>query len=193
MVVGDALGDVLQQHCLTGLGRRHDQATLAFTYGGSQVQHAGCDVFGRAVAALHAQTLVGVQRGQVLEQDLVADVFRAVVVDLVDLEQREITFALFRWPDLAGNGIAGSQVETADLARGDVDIVRAGQIGAVCTAQEAKAVGQDFQHTVAKDILATLGVRLEDREDDVFLVRPSQIFQPHGFAKLYQLGHRSVL
>ena len=95
--------------------------------------------------------------------------------------------------DLAGYGIAGAQVETADLARGDIDVVRAGQVGAVCTTQEAETIGQDFQHTVAKDILATLGVRLEDRENNVFLVRPSQIFQPHGFAKLYQLGHRSVL
>src|SRR5690606_12915200 len=104
------------------------------------------------------------------------DVFRTVVVDLVDLEQREITFALFRWPDFAGNSIAGSQVETADLARGDINIVRASQIGAICTTQEAKTVGQDFQHTVAKDILATLGVRLEDCENNIFLVRPSQIF-----------------
>ncbi|MNQ93013.1 hypothetical protein D3C85_1084570 [compost metagenome] len=176
VVVSDALGDVLQQHGLTGLGRRHDQATLAFTDGGCQVQHTGGDVFGRAVAPLHAQTLVGMQRRQVFEQDLVADVFRTVIVDLVDLEQREVTLALFRGSDLAGNGIAGTQVEATDLARGDVDVVRAGQVGAVCATQEAEAVGQDFQHTVAKDILTTLGVRLEDREDNVFLVGPSQIF-----------------
>ncbi|MNQ92933.1 hypothetical protein D3C85_1083760 [compost metagenome] len=193
VVVSDALGDVLQQHGLTGLGRCDDEATLTFTDGGRQIQHAGGDVFGRAVATLHAQTLVGVQGGQVFEQDLVAGVFRTVVVDVVDLEQREVALTLFRRPDLAGDGITGTQVEAADLARGDIDVIRACQIGAVCAAQEAKAVGQDFQHTVAKDILATLGVRLEDREDDVFLVRPSQIFQPHGFAKLYQLGHRSVL
>lgn len=106
---------------------------------------------------------------------------------------RSSVFALFRWPDLAGDGIAGAQVEAADLARGDIDVIRARQVGAVCTAQEAKTIGQDFQHTVAKDIFTTLGVRLEDGKNNVFLVRPSQIFQPHGFAELDQLRHRSVL
>ena len=193
VVVGDALGDVLQQHGLTGLGRCNDETALALADRGCQIQYTGGDVLGGTVATLHAQTLVGVQGSEVFKQDLVAGVFRTVVVDVVDLEQGEIALALFRRPDLAGNGIAGTQVEAADLARGDIDVIRTSEIRAVCTAQETETVGQDFQHTVAKDILAALGVRLEDCKDNVFLVRPSQIFQPHGFAKLYQLGHRSVL
>ena len=130
---------------------------------------------------------------QVFEQDLVARIFRTVVVDGVDFQQREVALAFFRRPDLAGDGIAGAQVEAAHLARRDVDIVRAGQIGAVRTTQEAETVLQDFQHTIAEDILTTLGVCLEDGENDVFLVQTSQVFQAHGFTKLYQLGDGGVL
>lgn len=111
-----------------------------------------------------------------------------IVTGIVGALLAETVCKLFHITDPIAKGVG-----TADLARGDIDVIRTSEIRAVCTAQETETVGQDFQHTVAKDILATLGVRLEDREDDVFLVRPSQIFQPHGFAKLYQLRHRSVL
>ena len=46
MVAGDALGDVLQQDSLTGLGRCDDQATLPLADGGGQIQYPGRDVLG---------------------------------------------------------------------------------------------------------------------------------------------------
>src|ERR1700761_4061542 len=52
----------------------------------------------------------------------------------------KITLAVLRWADQAGNRVAGAQIETADLTRADVDIVRTGEIGAVGRAQEAEAV-----------------------------------------------------
>jgi len=59
----------------------------------------------------------------------------------------------------AADRVAGPQVETADLAGRDVDVVGTGQIGTVGGAQEAEAVLQDFQHAVAGDVLAALGQR----------------------------------
>jgi hypothetical protein len=69
--------------------------------------------------------------------------------------------------DLAGDRIAGAQVEAANLAGRDIDVIRACQIRAVGRAQEAKTVRQNFQHAIAGNILAVLGVRLEDGENDV--------------------------
>ena len=43
--------------------------------------------------------------------------------------------------------------------------------------------GQDFEHTIPVDILAVLGVRLEDREDDVLLARTRQAFHAHGLGQ----------
>src|SRR5690606_36306795 len=95
--------------------------------------------------------------------------------------------------DQAGNRIAGAQIEAADLARADVDVVGPGEIRAVGRTQEAEAVLQDLEHAVAVDILAAAGVRLEDGEDDVLLARASQILQPHLLRNLHQLRHRLEL
>ena len=97
--------------------------------------------------------LLAKQRREVLEQDLVLGVFRPVEVDLRDLEQREVTLAVLGRADLAGDGVARAQAEAPDLARGDVDVVRAGQVGGIGGAQETETVLQDLEHPVAVDVL----------------------------------------
>jgi hypothetical protein len=140
------------------------------------------EVLGAAVALLEGQALVREQRRQVLEQDLALGVFGLAEVDLADLEQREVALAVLRRADLARDGVAGAQVEAADLARRDVDVVGAGEVGAVRRAQEAEAVLQDLQHAVAVDVLAALGVALEDREDDVLLARAGHVLEADAAA-----------
>ena len=66
-----------------------------------------------------------------------------IVVDLVDLEQREITLAILGGADGAGNGIAGAQVEAAYLAGGYIDVVRAGEVGTLGGAQEVFKIKPD--------------------------------------------------
>ena len=44
----------------------------------------------------------------------------------------------------AGYGVAGTQTETPDLARRDIDVIRSSQVGAVCRPQKAEAVLQDL-------------------------------------------------
>src|SRR3979490_1384599 len=44
VVVRDAVGDVLDNERLTGLGRRHDETALAATDGCDEVDHALCQV-----------------------------------------------------------------------------------------------------------------------------------------------------
>ena len=48
------------------------------------------------------------------------------------------------------------------MAGGYVDVVRAGEVGAVCGAEESKSILQYLQYAVAKDIFATLRMLLED-------------------------------
>ena len=112
MVGGDAVGDVLQQHRLAGARRRDDQAALPLADRDHQVHDARRQVVGRG---FELDPLLRVERRQVLEEDLLADAIGRLEVDRFDLDQREVALALFRLADLAADGVAGLQVELADL------------------------------------------------------------------------------
>jgi hypothetical protein len=62
-----------------------------------------------------------------------------------------------------------------------------GEVGAVGRAQEAEAVLQDLEHAVGEDVLAALGVGLEDREDDVLLARPREPLEAQRLGQRHQL------
>ena len=63
--------------------------------------------------------LLRVERRQVVEEDLVAGDLGVLEVDRLDLDEREVALALLGRPDLAGDGVAGAQVEAPDLATGE--------------------------------------------------------------------------
>ena len=115
VVPRDRRRDVLQHQRLTRFRRRHQQSTLAFTDRCSQINDPSREVFSRPVTDLHAQTLGGKQRRQVLEENLMLGVFRAVKVDLANFEQGKVALALFGRADFAGNGVAFAQIETTNL------------------------------------------------------------------------------
>ena len=112
------------------------------------------------------------QRGQVLEEDLALGSLGGLAVDLVDLDQGEIAFAILRGADLAVDGVAGMQVEAADLRGRDVDVVRAGEVRGVGGAEEPESVREHFQRAVAEDRLPLFRAVLEHREDQVLLAQP---------------------
>ena len=117
------------------------------------------------------EPLVGIERRQVVEEDLVARFLRRFEVDGVDLDEREIAFAFLGRADLAGDGIAGAQIEAADLRRRNIHVVRAGQIIVLGRAQEAETVGQAFQHAFGEDQAALLGLRLQDLENQLLFAQ----------------------
>ena len=80
------------------------------------------------------------------------------------------------------------QVEAADLRGGDVDVVRAGQVGGVGRAQEAETVRQYLQGTVAEDALALLGAVLEEGEDQFLLAQPAGAVDLAGNGHVEQLA-----
>jgi hypothetical protein len=69
----------------------------------------------------------GIERRQVLEEDLALRVLRRLAVDLVDLDQREVALAILGRADLASRWCPRCAVEAADLRRRDVDVVGAGR------------------------------------------------------------------
>jgi len=92
-----------------------------------------------------------VQGRQVLEHQLVLGDLGGLVVDLVELGQGEVALPILGRADFTLDGIAGAQIETADLGGRNIDVVGAGQVGRFGGAQEAKAVGKDFQRAITKD------------------------------------------
>ena len=168
MIGGDGVRQVLQQHRLAGTRRSDDQAALAFAHRRQQVHDAGADVFAHR---LQLDPLLRIQRRQVVEEDLVARFFGRLEVDGFDLDQREVFFAFMRRTDLAADGVAGLQVELADLRGRDVNVIRAGQVVVVGRAQETVAIRQDFQHAFGEDVSFFFALGLQDLEDQVLLAQ----------------------
>ena len=118
---------------------------------------------------LEPESLLRVEGREVLEEQLVAGLVGGFEVDRFDLDQREVALPFLGRPDLPGHGVAGLQVELADLRRGHVDVVGARQVVVVGGPQEPEAVGQDLEHAFREDEPALLGLRLEDLEDQLLL------------------------
>ena len=107
------------------------------------------------------------QRRQIVEENFVGQLVRIVAVDRFDAQQCEVSFVFFRRANLAGHGRAGAQTEAANLAGRYVNIVGAGKIVVIGTAQEAEAVGQNFQRPFAEHQAVHLHALFEQLEDQV--------------------------
>ena len=85
------------------------------------------------------------------------------------------------------------EVELADLAGRDVDVVGPGQVVVVGRAEEPESVGQHFEHALGEDEAALLGARTQDLEDELLLAHAggARHFQLLGDAR--QLGDAHVL
>ena len=105
-----------------------------------------------------------------------ADFFGRIKVDLVDLEQREITLALLGRTNLAFNRIARAQTKAPNLARRDIDIVRTGKIVCLGTAQEAKAVWQNLQHAFAENGMIVFGQLFENGKHQLLFTERAGVF-----------------
>ena len=178
LVVGrDAVGDVLQKDGLAGPGRGDDQAALPLADRGEEVHDPRGEVLR---IEFQIQFLLGVEGGQVVEEDLVARRLRALEVDLVHLEEGEVLLPLLGGPDLAGNRIPRPQTETADLRRGDVDVVRAREVVVIDRAEKSETVREDLQDAGTGDDAVFLGLGLQDGENQVLSSHAAGARQPPG-------------
>ena len=139
------------------------------------------------------QPLLRIERREVLEEELVARLVGRLEVDRLDLDQREIPLAVFRRPHLAGDRVAGLQVELADLRRRHVDVVGARQVVVVGRAQEAESVRQHFEHAFGEHEAAQLGLRLEDLENQILLAHAGRAGDVQILGDLGELLNAHVL
>ena len=166
---------------------------MTTTDGRNDVDHAAGDVLFGLDVAFQAHLFLGEQRRQVLEHDLVLVVLGGQAVDLVELVQREVALAVLGDADLALDHVAGVQVEAADLARRDVDVVGGRGEARVHVAQEAETVGQHFQHAVCVHQFTALGALLDDGEHQLLLAHAAGVFDLKRIGLLEDFRHVQCL
>ena len=113
MVGGDGVGDGLQHHGLAGARRRHQETTLTLAERGREIH----DPRGHVLLDLEPEPLLRIERCEIVEVDLLHGHFGRLEVDGLDLDQREVAFALLGRSDLTRDRVAGVQVEPANLRR----------------------------------------------------------------------------
>ena len=158
--------------------------------GGDDVDDAAGIVLARRVLRFHLEPLVGIERRQIVEMDLVALLLGVLEIDGVDLEQREIALAVLRAPDLALDRVAGAEPEPADLRRRDVDVVGAGEIIGIGGAQETEAVLQNLDHAGAGDVDVAGGELFQDREHELLLAHGARVLDLDLLGEAQQLRRR---
>ncbi len=74
--------------------------------------------------------------------------FGVAKVDALDLQQREVPFPFLRGPYLAQDGITRAKIEPLDLARADINVVRAVQVVPILAPEEPVTLRQNLQDTL---------------------------------------------
>ena len=132
MIAGNRMRDILHDHRLTSPRLRHDQTTLPFAKRRHQLDHsAGVIPFltiGDVFVDFQIEVLFRIKRCQVIEIDAMAYTIRLIEINLIHLQQGEISFAILWRPNLSFHGISGAQAKPAYLARTHINVVRAWQI-----------------------------------------------------------------
>ena len=145
MVGRDGVGHVLEQHGLTGLGRRDDQPPLSHADRRNQVHHAHRE---RAALPLQADPVLRVARPEVVERDPVLRLLRIVAVDRLDLQEGQVALALLWGPDLTQHRIPRSQVEPLDLRGAHIDVIGPVQVVPGLGPEEAVPFGENLEHAL---------------------------------------------
>ncbi len=191
VVIGDRLGDVLQQHGLTGARRGDDQGALALALRGDDVDHPRALVLHRRIERIERQLLVRIERRQVVEIGAQADRVGIVEVDFGEAGKREITLAVAGRADLALNGVTRAQAPAADLVGREVDIVRPGEVVRLGAPQKAEAVLEHLDGADTHDLLfvfLVLGKLAQDAEQQVLPAHGRSALDAEFFRHRDQLG-----
>ncbi len=193
VIGGDRLRDVLQQHRFAGAGRRDDEGALALADRRDDIDDAGGKILARRIVDFEFQALVGIERRQIVEMDLVADLLRILEIDGVDFQKREIALPFLRAADKPFDGVAGAQAKAADLRGRDIDVVRARKIIGVGRTQEAEAVLQHLDDAVADDLDVAAGELFEDRKHQFLFAHDRSVFDFVFFGETKQFCGRLEL
>ncbi len=145
-VVGlDRLGDLLHDRGLARFRRGHDEASLTLADGRDQVHDPRRHV-GRVTGHLERETLIGEQRGEVLEAGALLGLFGIDPVDGLDAEQGRVLLVPSGRAGGAGEAVTLAQRELPRLLDRDVDVVLAGKVA--LEAQEAVALVTEVEEAL---------------------------------------------
>ena len=85
--------------------------------------------------------------GEIIKKNFFESFVRIAEVYFFNFQEGVITFAFFRWANLASYSITCTKIEPPDLGRGHIDIIRSRQIVIIRCAEKSKTVWQCFQNT----------------------------------------------
>src|SRR6266853_1477626 len=171
MIGGYRVGHGLQHHRLASARRRIDEPALAFADRAEQVKHAPSHIL---LGGFHLEAALWIERRQVIKENLVARDFRVFKIDRFDFNQCEISFTIFRRAYLAGDGVAGAQVELADLRWRNVDVVRAGKVVVFRSTQKSESIGETFEDAFGEDQAVLFSLRPQDLKDQLLLAHAAR-------------------
>ncbi len=189
VVGGDRIGDRLQHHGLAGARRRHQETALALAEGRHEIH----DPRGHIVGHLEPDPVLGIQRRQVVEVDLLHGHLWRLEVDRLDLDQSEVALTLLGRSDLPRDRVTGVEVEAADLRRRDVNVVRAREVVVLRRPEKAEALRQNLEYALTEDQPLRLGLVLEDAEDQILAAHPGRVLDPEALGRRAQLADAHLL
>ena len=117
------------------------------------------------------------QRREIFKENLLLGLFGRLIVDGLYFQQRKVALGILGRADQSCNGIAGAKPKPANLARGNINVVRARKIGTARRAQEAESILQNFNNTFALDLLAAFCLRLKNGKDLILLAQTGNVIQ----------------
>ena len=134
--------------------------------------------------------MIGISRAEILENETRARRIGLVAVDRAHLEQREVALPLLGRTHLAADRIARSEVESLDLRRRHVNVVRAVEVAPVLTAQEPVPLGQNLQYPFAAEHDLLIEQALLDAKNQVLLSQARGLEQAEAGRQRQELCDR---
>lgn len=185
LVGGDGVGELLEEHGLSGERRGDDEAALTVPNGTEEVHDPHAHL---VRGGLQVELPVRMNRGEVFKENPLLCHLRGLVVDGLYLEEREVSLGILGGADLPIYGVAGLEVETLDLGMGHVDVIRPRHVVVRRRPEKPITVLEYLQDSFRENEAVLRGLRLEDLEDDVGLLEAGDAFDAEIFRNGCEFG-----
>ena len=150
MVVGDGIGNALEQHGLTCLRLGDDQSSLAFADRSEHVYNPAGNVIVVTIAE-KIELLIREEGSEEIERNPVTDEIRGASVDVLDPDEREILVTLLRRTDFSGHCVARFEGIELYLVLTYIDVVRRIQIIVIGRTEESETVWHYLENAGSLD------------------------------------------
>ena len=185
VILLNCVGDFLQENRFAGAWRRRDESALSLTNRRDQIDDSHTQI---AIARLQMQPTLGVTRPKIVERNACLCPFGLITIDRFDLEKRQIALPFLGRSHLSTYCVASPQIESLDLRRRDIDVVRPVEVVPVLAPKKAIALWQDFENAFARERLAAIEQSLLDAKDQVLFAEAGIVFRSERVGEFTELG-----